>query len=55
VLELFRRKEYVVTVDARDAKDDVQREIRTRLGLPAHEPTTAAEEAPEAAEAAGGR
>src|SRR5215831_3896484 len=55
VLELFRRKEYVVTVDARDTKDDVQREIRTRLGLPAHEPTTAAEEAPEAAEAAGGR
>jgi len=55
VLELFRRKEYVVTVDARAAKDDVQREIRTRLGLPAHEPTTAAEEAPEAAEAAGGR
>src|SRR5262252_7208286 len=46
VLELFRRKEYVVTVDARSAKDDVQREIRTRLGLPAHEPTTAAEEAP---------
>ena len=52
VLELFRRKEYVVTVDARSAKDVVQQEIRTRLGLPAHEPGPA-EEA-EAAEAASG-
>jgi adenylate kinase len=34
VLDLFRRKEYVITVDARPAKDVVQQEIRTRLGLP---------------------
>jgi adenylate kinase len=34
VLELFRRKEYVLTVDARPGKDEVQREIRKRLGLP---------------------
>jgi adenylate kinase len=52
VLELFRRKEYVVTVDARSAKDVVQQEIRNRLGLPAYEPG-AAEEA-EVAEAASG-
>src|SRR6266700_6734096 len=49
VLELFRRKEYVVNIDARPSKDTVQQEIRTGLGLPAHEPGTA-----EAAEAAGG-
>jgi adenylate kinase len=52
VLELFRRKEYVVTVDARSAKDVVQQEIRARLRLPAYEPGPA-EEA-EAAEAASG-
>jgi adenylate kinase len=34
VLELFRRKEYVVTMDARPGKDAVQKEIRDRLGLP---------------------
>lgn len=33
VLDLFRRKEYVVTVDARPGKADVQRAIRKRLGL----------------------
>ncbi|MBX6354649.1 MAG: nucleoside monophosphate kinase [Micromonosporaceae bacterium] len=32
-LELFRRKEYVVTVDARPAKEEVQRTIRKHLGL----------------------
>jgi len=53
VLELFRRKEYVVTVDARADKEVVQREIRTRLGLPAYEPPRV--EAAEAAGAAGGR
>jgi adenylate kinase len=52
VLELFRRKEYVVTVDARSPKDVVQQEIRNGLGLPAYEPG-AAEEA-EPAEAASG-
>ena len=34
VLDIFRRKEYVVTVDARPARDIVQKEIRERLGLP---------------------
>jgi adenylate kinase len=34
VLELFRRKEYVVTVDARAGIDEVQRDLRTKLGLP---------------------
>jgi adenylate kinase len=38
VLAIFRRKEYVVTVDARPDRDEVQREIRRRLGLPAFEP-----------------
>ncbi|MET9342979.1 MULTISPECIES: adenylate kinase family protein [unclassified Nonomuraea] len=38
VLALFRRKEYVVTVDARPDRVSVQREIRTRLGLPPYEP-----------------
>ena len=34
VLDLFRRKEYVITVDARPSKEAVQQDIRTRLGLP---------------------
>ena len=34
VLDIFRRKEYVVTVDARPGRDIVQKEIRDRLGLP---------------------
>ena len=34
VLDIFRRKEYVVTVDARPGRDIVQKEIRERLGLP---------------------
>ncbi len=34
VLELFRRKEYIITVDARPDKASVQREIRQKLGLP---------------------
>jgi adenylate kinase len=33
VLELFRRKEFVVTVDARPDKATVQKEIRDQLGL----------------------
>jgi adenylate kinase len=36
VLDLFRRKEYVVSVDARPDRDAVQREIRTALHLPQH-------------------
>ena len=33
VLEIFRRKEYVLTVDARPDRDTVQRAIREGLGL----------------------
>jgi adenylate kinase len=36
VLDLFRQKESVVTVDAMPAREDVQQEIRSRLGLPAY-------------------
>src|SRR5947209_4510414 len=35
ILELFSRKEFVVTVDARPDKQTVHRQIRDRLGLPA--------------------
>jgi adenylate kinase len=38
VLELFARKEYVVTVDARPSKEEVQQEIRERLHLPPYKP-----------------
>jgi adenylate kinase len=34
LLDLFRRKELVVTVDATASKEDVQQEIRSKLGLP---------------------
>jgi adenylate kinase len=33
VLDIFRRKEYVITVDARPAKEQVQQAIREKLGL----------------------
>ena len=36
VLELFRRKEFVFTVDARSDKGTVQQAIREQLGLPAY-------------------
>jgi adenylate kinase len=38
VLEIFRRKEYVVTVDARPEPELIQAEIRKHLDLPAHQP-----------------
>ena len=38
VLDVFRRKEYVVTVDARPAPEVVQQGIRERLGLPPYKP-----------------
>jgi adenylate kinase len=38
VLDLFRRKEYVITVDARPAPEVVQAEIRQQLGLPPAKP-----------------
>ena len=34
VLDIFRRKEYVTTVDTRPGKEQVQQAIRNRLGLP---------------------
>jgi adenylate kinase len=37
VLELFRRKEYVLVIDASQDPETVQREIRERLGLAAEE------------------
>ncbi len=40
VLDIFRRKEYVVTVDARPEPEQVQQEIRTRLGLPPYRPAS---------------
>jgi adenylate kinase len=40
VLDLFRGKEYVVTIDARPDPMTVQRSIRQRLGLPAYQPAS---------------
>jgi adenylate kinase len=39
VLELFRRKEFVVTVDARPDRVTVQKAVRDQLRLPPYEPT----------------
>jgi adenylate kinase len=60
VLDLFRRKEYVITVDARPAPEIVQAEIRQKLGLPPQKPADAAPDAargaaPDAAPAQGTR
>jgi len=41
VLEIFRRKEYVLTVDARPEADLIQAEIRKHLDLPPHQPAQA--------------
>jgi adenylate kinase len=38
VLDLFRRKEFVVRVDARGDKSAIQQEIREQLGLPPYKP-----------------
>ena len=38
VLALFRRKEYVVVIDATPDQDTVQQMIRERLGLPPYKP-----------------
>jgi adenylate kinase len=38
VIELFRRKEYVFTVDARSAPEVVQEQIRKSFGLPPYKP-----------------
>jgi len=34
VLAIFRRKEYVITVDATPGPDEIQQQIRTKLNLP---------------------
>jgi adenylate kinase len=44
VLDIFRRKEYVVQVDARPAPEVVQQAIRRKLGLPAYHPAEQAAE-----------
>jgi adenylate kinase len=41
VLDIFRRKEYVVTVDARPDREHIQQAIRSRLGLPPRFPGAA--------------
>src|SRR5215472_7632565 len=41
VLAIFRRKEYVVTVDARPRSEEIQQEIRKRLTLPPYRGHTA--------------
>ena len=38
VLELFRRKEYVATIDATASKDEIQQAIREKFALPPYEP-----------------
>jgi adenylate kinase len=38
VLDLFRRKEYVAVIDATASKDEIQQEIRDKLGLPPYKP-----------------
>jgi adenylate kinase len=42
VIDLFRRKEYVFTVDARPDEAAVQQQIREALGLPAYAPAASA-------------
>ena len=34
MLDIFRRKEYVITVDSRPGKEQVQQTIRDKVGLP---------------------
>jgi len=38
VLDIFRRKEYVVTIDARPDREAIQQQIRRRLHLPPDQP-----------------
>ena len=41
VLDIFRRKEYVVTIDATKSKEEVQQAIRAALHLPPYRPAAA--------------
>jgi adenylate kinase len=43
VLEIFRRKEYVITVDSRPAQQQVQQAIRDRLGLQPSRPVASSQ------------
>lgn len=43
-LDIFRRKEFVATVDARQHEVAIQQEIRAKLGLPRYEPPPAERE-----------
>jgi adenylate kinase len=45
VLDIFRRKEYVITVDTRPGKQQVQQAIRDRIGLPPSRLTAASSQA----------
>jgi adenylate kinase len=45
VLDIFRRKAKVVTVDTRPEKEEVQQLIREKLGLPGYQPALANHEA----------
>ncbi|MFI7700168.1 adenylate kinase family protein [Nonomuraea sp. NPDC049480] len=45
VIELFRRKEYVMTIDARADKVTVQQTIRARFNLPPYDPAWTGEPA----------
>jgi adenylate kinase len=44
VLEIFRRKEYVTTVDSRPGKQLVQQAIRNSLGLPPSRPAASSQD-----------
>ena len=48
VLDIFRRKEYVVTVDARPGREIIQQAIRAKLGLPPREQPMPAADGPAA-------
>ncbi|MGH3159991.1 MAG: adenylate kinase family protein [Streptosporangiaceae bacterium] len=44
VLDVFRRKEYVVTVDARPEPELIQQAVRNALALPPYQPSPAGQE-----------
>ena len=43
VLDIFRRKEYVITVDTRPDMQQVQQAIRDRIGLPPSRPAASSQ------------
>jgi adenylate kinase len=55
VLNIFRRKEYVFTVDARPGKEEIQQSIREKLGLPPRRPRVPESETAEAPPVAAAR